>query len=749
MKNKKNCIDISRDILIKIFLIVFLFALLFIQFPTSQQGFYFEGWDKELMDIYDGSCISFDGDKLVFNVTPYKRPFITLFTTGASCFTFELDVTVLKASGLVFPIQVAIWQSDVNNNFVILFSAHESESIRYQCSGPMFSKSEIFDITHYKVNSTYHIRVSFLKNQLINFTISNSTWFYSHEVEIGAAKSVVEPSGVVYSTSHGGTVIVTLEHYKLWIPDQPYHSFFTTNETLQLLYLLLLLVTILVTILVMFKPIKAQLASFFAKAKFLFFKLRNNKEFVKAVKALILVFFIQSLLFSIGEHPYDTICLKKWTYICSKFGIKYLYPFSGITPTGQGENFKSIFSATFPYPPLAAYIFVIVGKIYGLFAHDFVESLTLSFILKFFWVLFVDLGGLLIFLAAIKSSFNFRQSLALMLLYTLNPGILFESAIWGHFTSLILLFAIIAGLMITYSNSTFALLFTMLTLLTKQTGVYLSFVLLTLIFAKFSFKKLLNGALLSLITIHLIFIPFVVNGYSPFFLINTAIGFNVLNLLAEKPGEIVGGSFISVFAYNIWPLIAAYLNNQSFLNRFFYPDNLPNQILGMSYLRFATIITVISILFITIFSCLSIRQKNKITFFSLYLVSMTTYMLFTKMHERYLGYTIPFLILAFILYKKIDKKSFAILYSLISFTYFVSMYLTMIQTSIWVGGFSLNNFYPENNKFAFLLYTNLFTDVGITILSLINVAAFIFSLFIFIKDHLSGYNILSKFTGKS
>ncbi len=392
---------------------------------------------------------------------------------------------------------------------------------------------------------------------------------------------------------------------------------------------------------------------------------------------------------------------------------------------------------------------MIIGKIYGLFAHEFVKSLTLSFILKFFWVLFVDLGGLLIFLAAIKSSFNFRQSLALMLLYTLNPGILFESAIWGHFTSLILLFAIIAGLMITYSNSTFALLFTMLTLLTKQTGVYLSFVLLTLIFAKFNLKKLLNGVLLSLITIHLIFIPFVVNGYFPFFLINTAIGFNVLNLLAEKPGEIVGGSFISVFAYNIWPLIAAYLNNQSLLNRFFYPDNLPNQILGMSYLRFATIITVIFILFITILSCLSIRQKNKITFFSLYLVSMTTYMLFTKMHERYLGYTIPFLILAFILYKKIDKRSFAILYSLISFTYFVSMYLTMIQTSIWVGGFSLNNFYPENNKFAFLLYTNLFTDMAITILSLINVAAFIFSLFIFIKDHLSGYNILSKFTGKS
>jgi len=376
------------------------------------------------------------------------------------------------------------------------------------------------------------------------------------------------------------------------------------------------------------------------------------------------------------------------------------------------------------------YIFAFIGKLGEAIFSQAATLTSLGFLLKAAWSLFIDLAGLIIYLVARKSGSNFFTAASLMCAYIFNPGILFESCVWGQCSTPMLFFIIVSALMITYDQPTLSFVFAALALLTKQISIYLVFILIVANLAKFGFKKSLNGILAMLLTFFILILPLTIVGYSPFFLINTALGFKVLNLLAEKPRQILWCP-VSSFAFNIWPILTAFANNQSLLDRFNYPDYSPSPVPGWSYLRVATIVTISAILWVAFLTWISIRKNKQTHYLALFLVSLIVYTFFTRMHERYMSPAIPMIILAF-LYLKLSKKVFVALYSLSTVIYFVAMYFVFILTALWVPGM-LPLFDPESNWLANIIYSVLFTDSAITLMCIIEVIGFVFAFFYFHK----------------
>ncbi len=682
------------------------------------------GFDSKFVDFDRPLGVNLSTDKVVLNSKPEQVPFITTISTTSS-FNASMNITVNKQSEGSMPVQISVWDPISSDTFSIVFSY---PNVVYCGTRKSIDTWEaITEVGQYSVNSSYKVSILFIANTNITLSFSNSTWSNVMTIKNGSIlqKPVVNLSFFSSSTYNESTS--TFDNYRVIIPTQSYYSYFIGS-----LKTWIYLIYVGISILIIF-GFRTEFLSLFKKGedllkRFILF-IFKSKDGHKLLIILLFLFFIQVFLSILGSHPYDIFTQKVWAYSTHQYGLTSLYPESLIVPSGSARFGLSLISSYFPYPPFQSYSYLLVGTIYSFVSPNFdFNSPYLSFLLKLPSIFVTLLVACLIYFF-IKRKLNSKYAFLLTLVFASIPALIFDTAIWGQPDIMLALLIICAILTLEYSLPV-SLLFLSASLLSKQFAIFPVALIFLLILIKYPLKKTLSGLIFAISCVFLLLLPFLFSGYSLFFITNVSVGEKVFNIASAQPlGVPLWQQTVSGGAHNIWPIITQFSNNQTGYSRFTYTDSTPNQIIGLPYVSFSVYLLFAFFVFIFLLGFISIRRKEKneaakIAFMS-YLVVFSVYLFSTRMHERYLFMTIPFLILAFPWIK--NRKIFAAICGFLSATFFVSIYSIFTLAGVWVPQ-ALPNFLPSANPLNSIAYLFVTDDLAISALCIANVLIFAFSI---------------------
>jgi Gpi18-like mannosyltransferase len=702
--------------------IVLIIVVSALNFPDNQ--LVTSGFDKNLVDIDRPSGVNLSSTKLTLTSKPNQIPYVTTITTSAA-FNVTLDVTVIEQGEGSFPVQIGVWDPISADTFSVVFSYPDTVLVGTRNSSNTWET--FLEMGKYSVNSSYSLSVFFRPNSSITFSFSNSTW--SNVTSFSSGSILLRPmvNLVFFSSSPINESVAAFENYRTIIPTQSYYSYFVGSMKNEL-FILYFVVSVLAVfafrtnLIMLFKTMESWL-----KRGIQFVMTDNGGH--KLVVVLLFSLLLQIALSTLGSHPYDMFTEKIWAYTESKNGLSSLYPVSLIVPSGRARFDSSIINSYFPYPPLLSYQYLILGKAYSFFSPQFnFNSPDLSFLLKFPSFMVTLIVTCLIYFF-IRKKVSDKVAIVFALFFSVMPGLIFDTAIWGQ-PDIYLILLIISSILTFSVSLPASLFFLIVSLLTKQTAVFPAAFIFILILKKYGLRKTIGNIMFPISCAFLVLLPFLFSGYSPFYVVDVSIGNKVFNIASQNALGVPDWiKTVSGGAHNIWPLITSVFNNQTGYSRFSYSDSGANQVIGFSYVQFGLYLTLGLFILILVLALLSLKTQKKneiaqISYFT-YLSVFAIYLFSTRMHERYLFLTVPLLILAFPWIK--FRKVFAGLCVSLSATFFLSIYSIFTLAGVWVPQ-SLPNFLPTANPINGFAYSFVSNDFSITVLCLANVLIFTFSL---------------------
>ncbi len=350
------------------------------------------------------------------------------------------------------------------------------------------------------------------------------------------------------------------------------------------------------------------------------------------------------------------------------------------------DSLSNFYSSTWcDYPPFYIYILSIIGKIVG--------GLNLTsnpdiyvIVLKLPSILADIITSYIIYRVASK---EFKPILALLLsgFYLFNPAVIINSTVWGQVDSFFTMLIVIALLLLKAEKKPFsAAVFTIAVLMKPQALIFipvLGYELLMDLFKRKNYKNFILSILSSIITALIIIIPFSSG--------DKALSKNPLWVYDLFMNTKEGYKFASVNAYNLFSALGANRLNDS------------ETLFIFSYGTWGYILAIAVALFSGL---LFLKAKDSAVISLAALVQITGFfVLWTRMHERYMFPAVAIAILAYI-------------------------YLKDIRILALFGGFSLISFLNAHD----VLYRSLIlnnsdipaTDIFLQTFSLLNVLLFCF-----------------------
>ena len=329
-----------------------------------------------------------------------------------------------------------------------------------------------------------------------------------------------------------------------------------------------------------------------------------NRSTLLLVLAGIIV--IRFMLSTLPSYRIDMGGYKAWSLYLADNGFKGFY-----------DNFHVV------YAPAYMYLLWITGIITRLFSlgpasHEFMVKI---------WAVLADIaGGYLLYKIASKHKKDI-PGLILGTLYALNPGVFFNSSVWGQFDSIpaTMLLAVIYLIDSGRKTSAF-ILFCGAVLVKPQSGLLAPLVLF-MFFRGFSFKKAADRirCIYSFIGGFFLYVFAVVPFYSPTPLQGKLgktidVFYWMIHLYRKSLDDYPYGT---ANAFNIWTLLGGQAVHDS------------KPFLGISYSSWGLALTALTVIFALV---LLTRAKNNgiAPYFSAYFVLFGSFMFATRMHERYL-----------------------------------------------------------------------------------------------------------------
>ncbi len=241
-----------------------------------------------------------------------------------------------------------------------------------------------------------------------------------------------------------------------------------------------------------------------------------------------------------------------------------------------------------------------------------------------------------IFADIILSILIFKRSRSWILLFALNPAIIFVSSIWGQIDSLVALFLFLSVYFSAEKKQPVksALAWSVAFLLKPQ-AVALLPILAIIYFQKFKFSEIIKASFLTIFVILL--------ASFPFFPKNPIFG---LPQLITKMGQHY--HYTSVFAFNFWELITGA----------WIPDS-PYFILG----------AVLYILAVSAIIIKTLQSRHKNYYLASAMTCLAFFLFPTRVHERYI---FPFFV--FLLPAVIKNKKILWIYILTSLAFLINLY---------------------------------------------------------------------------
>jgi len=224
-----------------------------------------------------------------------------------------------------------------------------------------------------------------------------------------------------------------------------------------------------------------------------------------------------------------------------------------------------------------------------------------------------DFGiALLIYKIILKLSDKKKAQIG-ALLFLLNPVIIYNSVVWGQYESVNNFFAVLAFYLLFRKNLNWAIVSLIISLYIKiSLLIYVPVFLIVALAQKYKPRKYFTALIVILVTVFLLFLPFSKN--NTFYWIYD---FYKSKVMTEQL------QLITANAFNIWAAVKGIHARPHDL--LFGP--LPFKIWG--YILF--FLSYIPVLFV-----LAKKKDTTSTFWSLSIVTLSSFMLLTNMHERYL-----------------------------------------------------------------------------------------------------------------
>ncbi|HCC35209.1 MAG TPA: hypothetical protein DEQ02_06065 [Ruminococcaceae bacterium] len=379
----------------------------------------------------------------------------------------------------------------------------------------------------------------------------------------------------------------------------------------------------------------------------------------------------------IYETNFDTLHYKNW-------GLEMQNGFFGIYEKGRAE------SVFLDYPPLYLFFLNIVGMLYNSFpVLSEVGGLNML-VIKFFPVVF-DLACAWVLYVICRRHSEWTGLLAAVL-WLLNLSQFFNTSIWGQTDQTMAFVLLISFSLYEQKKPLPATLMFAVACLTKFQCLFFAPVILSELFFRHGFKKLLTSVGCGLALALAVFIPFMIGA-----------GDILLPLRIYLMG-LIKYPFYTMNACNIYGMFG--------LNFTLIP---PNDIFGLA----RTDILSLALKFIVvagIFVLYKFTRRHSIWIAAMLSVQCI-FMLTTRMHERYQIIAIPFALMAFI---RLKQKRFFWLYISLSIVTFINQALVLFDHN---GGMTA--------------WSGLFEPMIVAV-SALNFVLFIFSMVIGLRYLLSG-----------
>jgi len=338
------------------------------------------------------------------------------------------------------------------------------------------------------------------------------------------------------------------------------------------------------------------------------------------------------------------------------------------------------------YPPFNVYIFLIfghLGKWLSLFGKN-----SMVYIVKLPSNLFDIATSFLIF-NFLRRKINGDSALAITSLYAFNPATIFNTSIWGQYDAIYTFFLIVSLLSIIDSKLRLSVVALTIGILTKPQSIALAPLIGFLIVEKYRWKGMVKAVLVSVSTLFILIIPFRWGNPLDFLLKIYLQGYDTY-------------SFNSINAFNVWALAG-----------FWKADTEP-------FLFFLNFFAIGWIMFgaLAIFSLYAVHKGNQqeaILIFSAFVLLVGFFMLPTRIHERYLFPAFSFLTLALPFIKQARP-----IYGTLTLTYLSNQAYVLLFLST-------GRFIPD-------------FDPCVWIVSMVNLAAFLYALLIMSKEKWKKHN---------
>lgn len=340
----------------------------------------------------------------------------------------------------------------------------------------------------------------------------------------------------------------------------------------------------------------------------------NNQYIIVLILTISLI--LKLYLSQFGGYEIDINYFRSWSQEVYTNGFSTFY-----------QNTNS------DYPPLYIYVLWIIGVISSIFNTD-------SIVLLKFPAIFSDIiSSYLIYLIIIKYSDN-KTALISMILYLFNPANIFTSSIWGQIDSFYVSLLLLSVYEFISERPYTSGIFLILSVLTKPQSIIILPIFFVIYYKKYKEQMILKITTPSLILFLLLSKPFYSDVSDVFKL--------YFNSYSEYP-------YTSLNAFNFWALFGM-----------FKPDG--TLFLFISYRLWGYILFGLLVAYI-IYRVIK-TEDHRFMYISSFMMFLGFYMLFTRIHERYMFPVFAFLIISCVFYKKLYY-----IYFILMTTFFLSLYL--------------------------------------------------------------------------
>jgi Gpi18-like mannosyltransferase len=327
-----------------------------------------------------------------------------------------------------------------------------------------------------------------------------------------------------------------------------------------------------------------------------------KRETIILAVLLLVSFLVRVLLFPLQGYQNDMATFSYWFNTAAEHGIRPFY-------TVVWQNVGWI-----DYPPFNVYIFWAFGSLAK------AASISTVNMVKLVPNLF-DLATALLIYVFVRKQASFKLALLATALYTFNPAVIYNAAVWGQFDAIYTFFLILSLILALKSKPKLSATAFAIGLLTKPQGIALAPLVAFLIYKKNGLKNLLVSVLVFTATIFLVILPFEWS--------------NPVTFLSNIYFGAYGGyAYTSINAFNLWGLYGLWVSDGNFF------------ILGWALFGAFAVFTLYF---------LHKRFNNSgemLAIFSAFMFFFAFFMLPTRIHERYLFPAISVLALMFPLLKR-------------------------------------------------------------------------------------------------